>query len=873
MSKYSGPVRYRVEKDTPPEYLAYGRQLLGDVIQAASFNNLQIHERTVVLPDGVIVRAQYNQTLPFIEITLPDVSSPDESTGAYNLWIPRGFVVYPAFGSAPAGYGLPPTDPTKLNPGLAISAWTAGGPCGEVLISPDVNAGYPQNRIPVPVPLLYQPNAGPTFQWVGDGSFDDRRLLAPWTSYRIEFDAFIKRHDDEIPANQTALLTALNVARSAAHVTLTLPSPRGYAHPAQIMASIMRTAGSVDESNPAYPLTYFTSADRLTKEGYPSLFYNGSFTDFSRAAVTGTYEFRTVGGSATDAIVGWGAGVNTDIGPSAFADVGYRGGYWCLNLTTHDRWIEAGNCHWQSSDPSLPIVSWHGFASVNLAWETYPATFNVGNPTTPLTVVYTFTSTFGDCWLNYTRLPNATASAAEPGMSRHIYWRGRVVALAPNGGLVWGASIIRDGGVDYLTALIHHPEDQPVDYTTNGFTRYLRVWSCALPSRAHLRAAPPRVICGTDPADPYGWKGGSQIDVGHMPPPSTGGTIDPGVTSSLKMYSQWKFSPDGRKAICLRDFGLYAGYADLQTVVGVETQYGLIPRAVELIFHISGGVAVANPIFYDYPSGLHAPFRPIDHIPGTTDPIPGTLYEGPVTPMAVDYDASGNIIYAYLGYLYPTGSTAFEPIYTYAGIGRFDTQYPTQLQYLALQGARQKTASVDFNATNVMVTNVREGVFTTEGVHPRIDIDGNPVATDCYPFTVEPVHGVRMSRHGTNLRLDWFGCADGVVFSLGNVCDNSIGSTTVFVELPLAMSRTCQSYYAERFGQFIYSNVVAPVPLAVLALNDLPDDPICGCRLEIHQVVDDSHTLTYAEVAPRGGHTVSQVPLPQADWLIYTKVV
>lgn len=55
--------------------------------------------------------------------------------------------------------------------------------------------------------------------------------------------------------------------------------------------------------------------------------------------------------------------------------------------------------------------------------------------------------------------------------------------------------------------------------------------------------------------------------------------------------------------------------------------------------------------------------------------------------------------------------------------------------------------------------------------------------------------------------------------------------------------------------------------------NAAPSDGTCGCRAEIHAVATSSHAMTYAELNPRGGRAFASVPLPDADWLIYAKVV
>src|SRR5574337_974685 len=111
------------------------------------------------------------------------------------------------------------------------------------------------------------------------------------------------------------------------------------------------------------------------------------------------------------------------------------------------------------------------------------------------------------------------------------------------------------------------------------------------------------------------------------------------------------------------------------------------------------------------------------------------------------------------------------------------------------------------------------------------------------------------------------------VFSLASICDSSMGSSAVFVELPLAASRNVQCYLAERLGARVFSTQVSPLPLALRFLNAVPADATCGCRAEIHAVANASHAMTYAELNPRGGRAVASVPLPDADWLIYAKVV
>jgi hypothetical protein len=484
-----------------------------------------------------------------------------------------------------------------------------------------------------------------------------------------------------------------------------------------------------------------------------------------------------------------------------------------------------------------------------------------------------FTDARGDCWLNYPRVTAPTVADVEPGMSRHIYARGRAIAMAPRGGLVWGASVIANGTLDRLIALVHHPADQDPDYTTNGWTRYLRVWWCDIPRRASLRVDPQQTICGEEPTDPWGWKGGDLIDVGHMPPPSTGGTVPAGATSALKYASCWRFSADGTRAVCLRDFGLYTDYSSLYGVVGIQTRTGMYPRALELTFVPFASSTVVGTVWHDYTPGAFAATRPIATPLDTTDTPTAPVYEYGAIPIAVDYAPNTSLIYAFTAEI-ASASHVADISYMYVGVGPAVTTYPSDLLYRRLHGMALRTPSSDFCPSGVSVADVNTGAFVLEGVKPRIDMmTGGDTGAPCFPYTAELVHGVRMVQRGTLLDETWYPAPDGVVFSLATVCDSSVGGSGVFVELPLATSRNVQTHLVNRFGQQIFCSQSSPLPQTVLVLNAPPSDVNCGCRLDIQRVVDASHWLTYGELNPRGGRAFSDVLLPDHDWLIYAKAV
>jgi hypothetical protein len=881
MTPYTGTWWLMADPGVSPAAVAYARKLVG------TMQDTGVPQAFRRLDDGSTVHVLLVNGIPKVTITAPTTKAPPPRLDTTDLWVPRGLVVYPAWTAAPGGVGLPivqyttfgPYDPENLAPGLNPNRWTAGGPCGEVLLSPDENAGYPRDWRDVAVPLLYHPTKGPVFEWTGEGMFDARKPDGAWQAYRMELVPFVANYPDESAEQAAALFEAINVHRAGAGQTVLNLLPRGHYRPAKIMASIMLTAGSTAETSASYPDTYTTSADRLTKDGYSAELAYGTFTGWARGDNPTAYELRASGGTPASLVAGWAADgpsnsvLTLDVGRAAFGDVGYRGGYWCADVISRTRWIEAGNCSWQGSDAELPPLSWHGFASVNLEWETYPATYDVDHYTTaPLVPLYAFTSAAGDCWLSYPRAAAPALADTEPAMGRHIYCRGRSIAVAPRGGLVWGACLQTFGGGDRLIALVHHPEDQPTDYTSEGWTRYLRVWWCDIPRREHLRADPQRTICGEDASDAWGWKGGELIDVGHMSPPP-GGSVPAGAASSLKVASQWRFNGSGTRAICLRDYGLLADYSVLYATVGIQTQTGTWPRAVELQFDLTAETTTTTLTFHGYTAGAFAPTKMIAG-PLDIHDDPGTpVYQHGAVPVAVDYDGQGNVVYAFTAEIASFNHTG-DISYSYIGTGPAAATYASDLGNRVLHGAALKTVGSNFRPSGVLVADVISGTFVGEGVRPRIDAaTGDDTGAACYPFTANPVHGVRMWRGGALLDESWYAAPDGAVFSLASVCDNSIGSSVVFVELPLAASRNVQCYLADRLGARVFSTQVAPLPLALRFLDAAPADATCGCRVEIHAVANNSHAMSYAELNPRGGRAVSSVPLPDADWLIYAKVV
>jgi hypothetical protein len=911
MPAYFGPWRVISAQPVPPQLQALARKLVGGMLEVGG-----IPQRQWNLPDGTTIHALIVNGVPKVTIQQP-THRQQQIEPPYNLWAPRGFVVYPAWHDAPAGVGLPiiadgsqdPYSPANMAPGLHRERWTAGGPCGEVLISQDTNAGYPTSSTEIVVPMLFHPTKGPVFQWPGAGAFDARPAKDAWTSYRLELAPPVAHYADESVGNVKAMFEGINAYR-AGMPALNL-APRGMYDAAAVMVSIMQAAGSTDATNANYPDTYKTPADRLTKDGYPADIINVPFGNWARSDYPGAYqpmayELRTLGGSAGSVLTAWQADVDAnaallaDVGQAAFGAVGFRGGYWAVNVLRRTRWIAAGNASWQSGDKDLPPVSWHSFASVNLAWETCVVNYDPTNYlTAPLVLARSFTDAQGDCWLRYTRKTAAKMEDMEPALGRHIYCRGRAIAMAPRGGLVWAAAIAPlDDTTDRLLALIHHPEDQPGDSLHEGFTRYLRVWWADIPRRQHLRADPQQTICGEDAADPWGWRGGTQLDLGVMPAPASGPVASTAAVNSLKYASCWRFSPDGTRAICLRDYAAVADYAvlaqnaDGSRIAGVVWSAGMRARAVELVFSLAPTTTGVATTFHEYTAGLIAPDRQIASYtaPDTHDTFGIALFESGAYPLAVDYTPAGGVIYAYAAKVvshqdipvYPPGAGygfSTRCHYSYVGIGAATATYATDLTHRVLHGARFQTPSIAAFDEMAMVLDVNSAAFALKATRPRFSISPpNELTTaavvdlPCQTFTTSPVAGVKLCRLGDVLYDDWYPSPDAALWAANDVCFIDLdNANSLTVGLPPAVSADVQGFYATRFDQLLFGYQCAPTPGATAMLGGPPSGSPCGCFVTT-AALNAAHADPAAAVNPRGGRVVSTVPLPDHDWLIYAKV-
>lgn len=636
---------------------------MGEVLSRVKEEKLAVHHRQRVMPDGTTIRCTWDGTTPIITI-IPGPAS-DEPAGVKQeaaVWIPRGFLIYPAAAEHKAGWGLPvipaaapndgPFAAENLDPGLDVERWTAGGPLGQVLLSQDDDAGY-NPRDPddyLVAPLFYQADSG---------IFLTDDYIAPaqrgWGAYRIAFVDFTAQTpeatDEErvrFAAIKRDVFQRVNARRLAiGRKALYLPV-KGFYDSAQASAECMAAAGVLGHFSEEFPRTYQTPSDRVVgKDGQRDVAryiyadtrdFDGVIGENSMANVVPPFEtigtdpngypiYRVVAGedvTANDAFDGWmeSDAHRANLESSAWDKAsttffGIKNAFAVQHFIRLDDWIPSGNCFWHSVHDDIPPLSWFGFAQRNLAFETWPVAWNrdpsspIGDcyPGDPFTV-FPFTDEEGRCWLKY----RYASGLDVPAMDNRIFARGRSIGLAPRGGLVWAAAAVRrtrDGAtVDRLVVLVHHPEDQPADTKHNGATRYLRAWWCDIPERDGLALNPQSIIRGVfgdeENTRPWhkrnyewSWRGGQLIDVG--------GT-NPEAPDLLKYGSAWRFDRSGTKAICLRDHRAYADWSELYSTNGIVHLSGQEHRAVELVFDPQEDSHSATVTFHgDHPGSVGDP--------------------------------------------------------------------------------------------------------------------------------------------------------------------------------------------------------------------------------------------------------------------------
>lgn len=727
---------------------------------------------------------------------------------------------------------IDPDDPySEINrvPGLDVERWTAGGALGEVLLTTVPGAGYPPNEPESLVaPMFCHATAGLR------NTLPIPERADEWAAYRLEFEDFTAQSpgaDAELQLRarnwKRSMFELTNAYRAdiGGLDPLLLPI-RGHYDSAQATSEVMAASQTIGHESPTYAATYKWRDDRGSKDGVglTGLFYFGpakrinvggqilSAGENLAANTNGTVEVIGEDYTGLDIVISpsgpqkspeyvfdlWVASPphesnisSTEWNPSppytnystaTSLAIGLKRSYYTQHFILRSHWVPAGNMTWHPTDPNLPIVSWDGFNQLNLAWETFPVWFfpDLDDFTAQMYKYEDFTVTADPANVGqhpFIRgdLPVAsgiTDRRARLNLSPRIFMRGRCVAIAPNGGLVWAAAIQArpaEAGVPVyrLVALVHHSEDQAEvpEYPaaiTDGMTSVLRVWYVDIPQvLPDFAANAQSVIRGVfgdanpdgpwdweDVNAPYKWRGGVEVNVSDS-------------MTLLKYASQWRFNPAGTKVVCLRDYG---------TVAELEEEYLSQPSPPGAFYDLisypdySTSGQMAN-----ITGGRWVKYLELD----VTDATAPTLYVSPVNvgalphkmattyvsfdgfeattaawirPAAVDYDASGNLIFAhhviggYNGvYAVPAGTLSQQRHGMYFS-SNWDVTWHTAAPAAIWYSAVIALPGEDLMGTLASVIDVRDKVWAHIGTAcSAVDTGENPAnpGNADYPLYVD----------------------------------------------------------------------------------------------------------------------------------------
>lgn len=655
--RYEGEIVWRFKGDRPLalQYRQLGRLLLGELLSTLA-PGVETLAKEYRRDNGLRVRVQLiSGSTPIVEIDVSGLEANQVLSGV-QLWIPEGFVIYPASDASPNGWGLPinyisdstlPPElqefaPDNLRPGLDVARWTPGGLLGQVLLSQAQNAGYPDpivRRAGVVITPHYHPQFGPV------PTSAARPASTPWQAYRLEFADYTAQAlglDTEARAAlvgwKRETFERINVYREGLGRDRIYPQFRGVFDISQACAEMAWATGWSGHMVEAYPITYRTYNDRGGKNGSASeeancyvstltmaesaFWYSGEIlVTFAQSLVPG---YNDANGWPVNQIVGlrfditpeqaldaWAASprhsaylssTSWDLGEhqscASTMSLGYRQGTAVALFSHEGQWIQCGNRFWHSRHSEVPALSWRGFETENLLWETWPVKFTMLREGADPAYTYrtridvqapfiaestvsaepggaSYSAAFSNQFLygiatDYTDAPAGVTRRNVLG--GEIFARGRAIAIAPDMGFVLSAGVHRIGageGATYrLIAICHHEEDQTGDPVVDGMTRFLRVWWAdmvpddpLLADRdggiASLRCHPRTLIrkkFGEEDAQDDGpwtelngvnnWHGGQLIDVG------TTGQFS--VPDLLKYDCLWRFNAEGTKSICIR---------------------------------------------------------------------------------------------------------------------------------------------------------------------------------------------------------------------------------------------------------------------------------------------------------------------------------
>ena len=904
---YTARVSFRGDAEIARKYVGVGRALLGQLMNrlAESARSIGYMRRELLEVD---IDVSYGGNDPTIVITgkgNPAAQPPLVDT--INVWVPLGFVVYPASDSAAEGWGLPivqdgsvsSTDPKNLAPGLDVTRWTASGGLGQVLLTRVAKAGYPAGGDILP-PLLFNANAGLKPKSAKQGA-----ELDPWTGYRLELTAYransttgTATEASQIASSKESEFALINTHRGTASLPSINRPLRGYYDVGQNTAEMEFTSNVLAHYAGQLPDTYQTPEDRAGHDG-TSMQVSASLADdrnktFSAGEILYASALGNVIGTdpngedidelapgpdanATAAYNFWLSspphraiveGTEFTSGNS-FLYPGFKHTVACVEFMLHEQWINTGTQYWYSVDATVPAISWYSPHNMNLTWETWPV--NIDESTPPLIVRQPFVLPFDDeglCWLQTYYSPDQ----AYPAWDNRIFCRGRCIAIAPFGGLVWAAAVqsftLNNVKVYRLIALVHNQADQPTDQLTPGMTQFVHVWYCDIPFNL-FAANPQTVIRGVFGQEddswpwitrnsPFSWKDAGVVDVSR---PGSGG-----APSLLKYTSAWRFSSDGTRAVCLRDVGVLSDYASVYDASasigsGYFQSTGRMPAALELIFgQASNGSLTVDKNYI----GLSPNSNPQ---PAGTDPLGGENVIRVMWPLAVDYDADSNIVAAFS--VQQADAALMPPfidVNSRTENGRWFVAfgfYNTAPSIVTPVGAYLSAPDQPVHSQLPVILDVNDGVFISIGTRTAalattgsddIGID-NPDFSACFSLNQYRVQTVRQ---GVVVDTRWITNTTSTLLTVQDVTPWFSGSLFQLSGLSYGTQQLITASYAKnRGGDWVLSYNLIPQPqisLKIVSSFDCATDPLDFPR------VDPVSGLAYsvpADAVWLGGWTTS----------------
>lgn len=867
--RYLFPYRLTFKGDqvVASQYVGEARELLGALAHDLAEANIRSGRRQR-RRDGVAIDVAHDGTLGRIVIDVSELTSLPPIDQRTAMWVPRGFVLYPATDDAPYGWGLPvvqqtmlgstlltPYDSPNTDPGLDTDRWTPGGSLGQVLLSKVPNAGYPGEH-KLLVPMAYSRTYGP--QLARAARLDVGETLGAYAAFRLRLTGF---NDAQSPSRSVAESNAIiafkrgvfervNARRvSAGRDPIDMPL-FGFYDSAQITAEILYQTHTLGHYSDRFPSSYRTPEDRMTKDGLRST--NISYPDpDSRNQNTGEnitaqmlapptqigvdpagtpiYDVTSGGPdiSAQQAYDNWvGSPVHLAMIENAVFDqagmtgattsIGQRRNYGVQHFMRADGWLGCGNRVFECPDGLAPI-SWFGAPSLNLAWETFPCAIVSSDASAPLSNVLPSFGFNDDQTSTYAYYMTDRDTDYRFGWTRAVYSAGRCIAYAP--GLVLAAGVHKlPNGKYRIVVLTHNNADQPVDVLSGGMTRYLRYYYCDVESAGGALLSPGAMIRGLYGHEDEGWdwdevnfafswRGGTLVDVGSL----YGDEVD-----LLKYKSQWVFNKAATRAVCLRDYGPlkgiepsrrgYATYAYVSSSTGSFSD-GLFPATLELHF-------------------AHADTS-LTHTRSHAEPVTDTLIEQ----IAVDFDDNDNHVYAYRAFTQSLsgipGNNMSDPLrfrvsfvsfneYYKIGIGPYGINHPDQLEQSA-ELPETSPGVIPNTWYNVQVLDVRRAVFVVE----------RAPASNCFVEAATPAVSAELIVGGTR-HTPVLAPNPTDAWVQARMCYTTTSGTIFAWTSNYAISSVVQGYYARRGDEYVAGFVVVPQPNMLRAVNSWPG-PFAQC--------------------------------------------